>query len=235
MVDENKDQVLEETADEEETQQQEEQEETPAEETKEETSEVTSEEEQSKEEQPEPGPDIEEAMRLARASQKGYTLTRQELSTVRQNQEAILKELRRKDDLQEDADEPLTISKFKSIMQREKEDADHIQQKNLEKVDRWIDDLKAQGVIDSQEDEDDLLAYAKERGKRDLLEAAKDWQELKAAQKATETAKVKAKTKVKQDAGSKVGTSQKTKTETTGEIDYEDVHNKSMDEILNEE
>lgn len=192
-------------------------------------------EEQSTEQAPEPAPDATEAIRLAKAAQKGYTLTRQELSVINKNQEEILQHLRQKEDSAIDADEPMTVGRFQQMMKRQSEDSIRDKDKARQIVNSQIDDLKAQGVIATQEEEDDLLKYATERGKRDLMSAAKDWTELNEAKKLANQVKAQAKAQVKKEAGSKVGSSTKTKTETTGEILYEDIHGKSMDELLEEE
>ena len=229
MVEENMDQDLDETPEVE----PEEEQESPVEEAEETEGEVV--EEQSEETTPEPAPDINEAIRLTKALQKGYTLTRQEQAVIRRNQEEILEHLRKKNEPEFDSDEPMTVGKFQEIMKRQTESSIRDKDNVHKIINSQLDELRAEGVIDTQEEEDELLKYATERGKKDLLSAGRDWQELKEAKKLAEKVKAKARANVKKEAGSKVGTSQKTKTETTGEIPYEDIHGKSMDEILNEE
>lgn len=200
----------------------------------EETEEITEEEkpeEESEKTKEESKSNVDEALELAKALQKGYTLTRQEIATIRQNQEAILEKLGKKDTEYED-DEPLTAKKLGEILRQQEERKSQDQQKLNSLIDSQIEELKARGTIRTQEEEDELLKYAVKHKIRDLFQAAGQWEELKEARRFGEKAKVK--TKVQQEAGSKVGTSQKTKIEKEEGIPYEDIHNKDMSELIEE-
>jgi len=66
----------------------------------------------------------EDAMNLAVALQKGYTMTRQDMASIRDNQEKIqeaLTELRKSkvDEFGGDEDEPLTVKKFLNIQEQQ--------------------------------------------------------------------------------------------------------------------
>lgn len=184
---------------------------------------------------------LEKTHALARALQKGYTLTRQDLKLVRDNQEAIreiLNELR-KGKVEEgfDEEEPLTGKQLLEILnkrdtarteKRTKEDREiH------ERIESQLDELRAQGVITTKKEEDELLKYAVEKKITNLVKAHERLQEVKKAKK--EGIKVGAKGKVKVDAGKKIGTSKKTEIGEKEGVDYGGIRSKDMQEIAAED
>ena len=219
-------------------------EETSEEETEEETSE---EEEESKEESEEgtPGkqskkPDItlEETHKLAKAVQKGYTLTRQQIAKMATNQEAIqtaLEELKKgKEETEFEEEEPLTVSKFLKLQKDQKAQAEAEDKKIKEKIDDALENLRAEGTVQSDDEEKDLLDYAVRHKITDLSRAAGQWREWYDAKAKSKKIKDKAKAEVRGEAGKKVGTSKKTTTEEGGGVDYNEIRNKSIEEIADE-
>jgi len=206
-------------------------EETEVEEPKEETTEEPQEEPS---EEPEKEPiTLEKTHALAEALQKGYTLTRQDLSAIKQNIEAVqeaLTNLGKKDDYGEE-DQPLTVKTLLKLQNEQKQKDVREQQRVNEMIEGQVNELKARGVIHSKEEEDELMSYAVKHKITDLFRAADIWLELQEAKKIGGKAVAQAKNKVKQEEGSKVGTSQKTKTEAEQGFNYEEIHTKSMDEL----
>ena len=178
----------------------------------------------------------ESAMALAQALQKGYTLTRQDIAAIRENQEKIqeaLEEIRKGevDEFGAGEEEPLTVKKFLDLQsqQRKTKEAEDI--KLNQKIDRQLDELRFQGVIKTEKDEKELLEFAVKRKITSLSDAAARWKELENAKK--EGIKEGLKGKVKAEAGSKVGTSQKTGTKEQG-IDYDEIASKDMEDFAQE-
>lgn len=181
----------------------------------------------------------EQAMELAQALQKGYTVTRQEMAEIRQNQEVIqsaLDELSKKkgEEYGENLgdEEPLTVKKLLEI-QNQQEAATKKEDVKIDKlIDSQLNDLRVQGTIKTKEDEDKLLNFAVDHKITELSVAANLMAEIKNAK--GEEKKVAAKSKVKQEAGSQIGTSKKTETIEQGEIPYEKIAGKSMEDIIEE-
>ena len=174
----------------------------------------------------------ERAYELAKGLQKGYTLTRQEISEIRNNLDEIqsaIQELRSRSSEETfgvEEEKPLTKKDLLEILdERERKKAEETGY--YEKlVDSQIADLRVQGVITSDADEEDLLQFATEHKMTDLSQAAAIWKEVKEARKLKETLK----SKVKGEAGSKVGTSEKTNVGEEG-VSYKEISRKDWDEI----
>lgn len=182
----------------------------------------------------------EDAFNLAQALQKGYTLTRQDLARISENQvkiQEILTKLQKKEGGEfqpgEGEEEPLTVKKLLQIQKEEKEQEEGKATRIKDKIDRDIEELKIQGVIKDDKEADELLKYAVANKITDLNEAAKRWLEVKKAKE--EGRKEGAKGKAKGDAGKQVGTSGKVKTgkEEKG-FDYDEIHNKEMEDFTGE-
>jgi len=211
----------------------------PEETTEETTEEVVTEEvapeEQSEKTEEEPIT-VDKTYELAQALQKGYTLTRQELSEIKKNQEAIneaLKGINKSNEFQDD-DAPLTVKGFLKLQDEQRRVKLEEDQKVNRQIDSQLDELKARGIIQSKADEDAVIEYAisqKKQGKnKDLMTAGLDWKDLQEAKREGGKVIAKVKTQVKQEAGSQVGTSQKS-TGTEQGFDYSEIRNKSFDEL----
>ena len=204
--------------------------------TEEDTDEETDEEsssDQSKESKKEPDT-AGDAMRLAQNLQKGYTMTRQDMALIRENQEKIqeaLEKLGRKDDLDEDQDEPLTVKKYLEMNERQRKAKESDDVRLNQRINRQLDELSVQGIIKTEEDKEALMAFAVKRKITNLSVAATQWKELQDAKK--EGIKEGLKSKIKADTGSKVGTSQKTRTKEQG-VDYGEIASKTIEELAEE-
>ena len=157
----------------------------------------------------------ERAFELARGLQKGYTQTRQDIADIKANLEQIVATQNAKSGAQEGDNEYLTVAKAREIItgaldaQRESQIANS--RKADEIIETGLNALRADGVIKSKADEQELIQYAVDIGETDLSKASKGWQKYKSAK--DEGTKEAAKKGVKQEEGSKVGTSSKTTAE----------------------
>ena len=173
----------------------------------------------------------EKAYDLARGLQKGYTMTRQEISDIRKNLESVseaVSTLRKGNDDYDfgTGEEPLTKKNLLEILDSREKDKTTESQKWERNVDNQIADLRVKGVISSDKEEEDLLDFAVEHKITDLSLASTFWLELKEARQAKEALR----TKTRGEAGSKVGTSEKVGSKEEG-VSYSNVHNKDWDEI----
>ena len=184
-----------------------------------------SEGEQSQEEATKP----EELVSLVKGLQKGYTITRQELSELKDSIQGIVDKTNEDSGAKEGEDEYLTVGKLRGLLQEEysrQASQNEKQRKEAEDyVSNQLSDLHTQGIVKSKEDEKDLVDFAIEKKETNLLRAAEWWKDVKDAR--AEKAKSSEKTKARQGEGSKVGSSSKTQTEEQGGLDYEKV--KKMD------
>ena len=226
-----KDQASEETT-EEETEEESEEEESSEEEDEEESKEDSK--KQSKETDITP----EKTHKLAQAIQKGYTITRQEMAKIKGNQESIqaaLEKLAKDKEDEFDGEEPLTVDKFLKLQKEQAESKEKEMQKINDRITDSLNELKAEGIISSKEEEDSLLEYAVKHKITDLNRAASQWKEWYDMASQNKAKKDKAKGDVRKEAGKKVGTSKKTKVENSGGVDYNEIRQKSMVEIADEE
>jgi len=188
-------------------------------------------------EEPETEPiTADKAYELARAVQKGYTTTRQDMALITENQEKIqqaLEEIKKgkADEFGGGEEEPLTVKKFLNLQEQQRQTKTAEDKKINRRINSQLSDLRVQGIIKTEEDEEALLNFAVKRKITNLSDAASRWNEIKEAKK--EGMKEGLKGKVKADAGSKVGTSQKTGTKEQG-FDYGEIAGKSIDEIAEE-
>ena len=176
-----------------------------------------------------------DAMRLAQNLQKGYTMTRQDMAVMSEGQQKIqeaLEKLQAKnDEFGEGEEEPLTVKKFLSLQAQQQQASTAKEAQLNQRIKNQLNDLRVQGVIKTQEDEDELIKFAVKRKITNLSDAANRWNEIKDAKKAGIKEGLKGKVKV--EAGSKIGTSQKSKSSEQG-VDYGEIMSKSMDELAEE-
>ena len=192
-------------------------------------------EDQSKVEPEEESVTAADAMQLAQNLQKGYTMTRQDMAVMSEGQQKIqeaLEKLQAKnDEFGGDEEEPLTVKKFLDL-QKQQQQASIAKEAQLnQRIKNQLNDLRVQGTINTQEDEDELLKFAVKRKITNLSDAANRWNEIKDAKRAGVKEGLKGKVKV--EAGSKIGTSQKSQSSEQG-INYGEIASKSMDELAAE-
>ena len=161
---------------------------------------------------------LEKVADLAKGLQKGYTLTRQDIADIKGNLSQITEAINVKTGAQTGEDEYLTVGKLREILSQQND----VQEQRKAQADTYIDNaleqLKVEGKIKTQEDEDELLNYALKIKEPDLLKAAAIYDDIKKAR--SEGEKNTAKAKAKQEEGSKVGTSSKADTKEQGGVSY---------------
>ena len=181
---------------------------------------------------------LEETHTLAKAVQKGYTLTRMQIAKMQENQEAIqatLDELKKeKDETGFDEEEPLTVSKFLKLQKDQKTQAETEDKKIKEKIDNSLENLRAEGIIESNDEEKSLLDYAVRHKITDLTRAATQWREWYDEKIRNKKIKDKATAKIRGEAGKKIGTSKKTGFRSEGGVDYNEIRNKDISQIAEE-
>lgn len=160
----------------------------------------------------------EKMSQIVKGLQKGYTLNAQALSEMRENLSTIVDAINKQSGAVSGEEQFLTVGKLKELLQEQSE----VQDQRREQADNYIENvlaqMKAEGRISSKEDEDAFLNLALKIKEPDLLKASVAFDEI---QKAKESGKKEAaKTKVKQEEGSKVGTSSRTSTGEQGGVDY---------------
>jgi len=177
-----------------------------------------------------------DAMRFAQNLQKGYTMTRQDMAVIRENQQRIQEALesikKDREGGDDEEEEPLTIKKFLNIQEQQRKEKQTEDVRLNQEIDRQLDELRVQGIVKTEEDEKALLDFAVKRKIANLSNAAVQWKEIEDAKKEArkEGLKEGLKGKVKAEAGSKIGTSQKAGTKEQG-IDYDEIASKSIDEL----
>ena len=181
--------------------------------------------EQKSEETNEESLTLEQVAKLAQGLQKGYTLTRQELADIKNNLQAITDAINQQTGAQQGDDQFLTVGKLREILNEQAQQEELNKQQAEQYIDNALTQLRAQGIITTKEEEEELIQYAVEKKEPDLFKAADRWQEVKKARE--EGKKEYEKTKIKQEEGSKIGTSSKSSTSEQGGVDY--VKMKSMD------
>ena len=171
---------------------------------------------------------LEQLAPLVKGLQKGYTQTRQDMSEIRETLQGMADKANEKSGAKEGEDEYLTVGKLRGILQEEFQQQSSRQENQRQKAQEYLEgqisDLRAQGVITSKKEEDELIQYALDKREPDLLKASDRWQEVKQARE--EGVKNSGKAKERQEEGFKVGTSSKTGEEQGG-INYEKM--KKMD------
>jgi hypothetical protein len=169
---------------------------------------------------------LEKVAELTNALQKGYTLTRQDLSEIRENMTAIVESMNlQKKEAGEDKDAYVTVGKLEEVLSKQAEKERATKEEVSSKVDNYIDsalqELRLQGVVKSDAEEEELIQFALDKKEPDLYKAAERLQEVREARE--EGKKGTSKAKAHQEAGSKVGTSQKTTEEQGKGVDIKRV------------
>ncbi len=168
---------------------------------------------------------LEQVAKLTQGLQKGYTLTRQELADIKNNLQAITDAINQQTGAQQGEDQFLTVGKLREILNEQAQQEELGKQQAEQYIDNALTQLRAQGIITTKEEEEELIQYAVDKKEPDLFKAADRWQEVKKARE--EGRKEYEKTKIKQEEGSKIGTSSKASTSEQGGVDYAKM--KSMD------
>ncbi len=174
----------------------------------------------------------ERAYQLAKGLQKGYTQSMQELAEIRNNLDEIVAKVNSpKDEFSELGDDDiLTKSQFLKLLDSREAAKQQAQLEESQKYQKIIDsqlaNLRIQGVISSDKDENELLDFATKHKITDLSQAAEVWKELSEAK----SAKEKLRAKVRGEEGSKVGTSEKA-TVGNGGVAFSQIHQKDWDEL----
>lgn len=157
----------------------------------------------------------ERAFELARGLQKGYTMTRQEISELKENIAQVVNALNAKSGAAAGDDEYVTVAKLKEVIAEaltSERNAKIVQDRQASDIiENNLNILRAEGVVKSKEDENNLIQYALDIQETDLMKAARGWQKYMSAK--NEGTKEAAGKKVRQEAGSKIGTSSKTTAE----------------------
>lgn len=161
---------------------------------------------------------LEKVSELAKGLQKGYTLTRQEISEMKDNLSAIVESINKQTGSASGDDEYVTTGKLKEILNQQTYEVEERKTRADSYIDNALTQLKTEGKISNKEDEDALLNFALKIKEPDLFKAATLFEEIKEAK--DEARKEVAKTKVKQEEGSKIGTSSKSGTGEQGGVDY---------------
>ena len=181
----------------------------------------------------------QKAAEIAKGTQKGYTLTRQEIAEIKENQariEAALEEIKSQRiddfDLGDEEEKPITKKDLvEAIAEMENRKVLEQQEKEAE-VDRLVEDLKVEGVVNNDAEADNLIQFTLDAAKRAglkeispeyILSVVPAWEKVKEAEA------VKAQTAQK-EAGKKVGNSEKT----SGKSEYPSyrkIHNVDFDEL----
>lgn len=176
----------------------------------------------------------EQAYELARATQRGFTQTRQDIAEMKRTIEGISQKPQGEFAPTPQGQEPQTWGEMKQELRQEllstlkQQEEMKFQEDNVIKtrVDNELSDLKFDGRIKTAEDQNELLDYALKHKETNLLKAYERLSEIKEAKK--EGMKEGLKGNIKGEAGSIIGTSQKVSTEESKGIPYEEIHGKSL-------
>jgi hypothetical protein len=163
---------------------------------------------------------LEDVAQIARATQKGYTVTRQELSQVKDMVQQILDNSKTKEE--DPAASPyVTEQRLKEIFLEVQGQQEQAKQQANSYIENTLEALRVDGTI-APGDEEPLMQFALRIKEPNLERAAEVWKEVK-----NEKDQVKnevAKKQERQQVGSKVGTSSRADggTEKKG-IDYTEI------------
>jgi len=185
-------------------------------------------EEQSEESVKEPS-EVEKLAEMTQNLQKGYTVTRQELSEIKENLQSIADNINKQTGATTGQDEYLTVGKLREILNQQTMEETQRKSQADQYIDTTLMQLRAEGVVSNEQEENDLLNYALKIKEPDLLKAATIYKDIREAK--NEAKKQIVKTKVKQEEGSKVGTSSKAAGGESKGVDYKKVHNTDWIEL----
>ena len=153
---------------------------------------------------------------------KGYTQTRQDMAEINKNLGAITEAMNKKTGAEEGDEDYVTKAGMKEIIKNafaENVNSTTKQQESNEKaIDNALIALRAEGVISSDEEEQELIKHAVKIKQPDLRQAALSWQEVKKA--GGDAVKAAAKKQVKKEEGDGVGDSSGSTGPEKGGVDY---------------
>jgi hypothetical protein len=170
---------------------------------------------------------LEEAYRIARATQKGYTQQQQALQSVQENLQAIADKMNTQSGAEKGDDEYVTVGKLRAELaaydsakeQRVATEAQQRQQEADDIVETQLDRLEELGAIKNS-DRSSLCQYALDNQLMDLREAYIGWSKLTSDEKSKQS---QAQSKQeRKEASSKVGTSSKN-SPPEGKIPWEEI------------
>lgn len=176
-------------------------------------------------EETEKEPTIKEVEELAKALQKGYTQTRQDISELKGSLQDIADKMNTTSGATQGDEEYVTVGKLKQVLSEveqnkvQQQEANQMAAKTY--VDNTITQLKAEGIVKSDTEAEEFAGLALEMQEQDLSKVAKVYQKIQ--QERGKVAIEASKTKARQEEGSKIGTSSKTATGESSGIDYKKV------------
>jgi hypothetical protein len=159
---------------------------------------------------------LEKVAQIAKATQKGYTSTRQEIAQLKEAMQEIVDSITSQKD--SGGNSPyVTEQRLKEIFVEIQSQQESLKQQANDYIENTLEDLRSNGVIEKGEEES-LMQFAVKIKESDLSKAATIWKEIKYSKE--EGKKEAAKKVERQEAGSKVGTSSKTGTSEQIGVDY---------------
>lgn len=164
---------------------------------------------------------VEKLAGLTKDLQKGYTVTRQELSEIKENLNAIVSALNQQSGAAQGDDMYVTESRLRDILQEQSDLQEQSKAQADTYIDSALDQLKAQGIVETEQDANDLMEYALKLHEPDLIKVGTIWKDVKSAK--DEGKKEAAKKTAGQQEGSKVGTSSRTPGQESTGVDYQKV------------
>jgi len=186
-----------------------------------------SDDKQSQDEEKEPT--IKELAQTIKALQKGYTTSRQDISAINDNLQAIANSMNASSGATKSDDEYVTVAKLKDVLAEHDEQRIVQQQQGVQKateeLEQTMDEIVDDGVISSSEKQA-LWNYAASKNETNLFKAAAGFNRLSQESKD----RLVAKKIVRQEEGSKVGTSQKSGAGKQA-VDWNKIHNTSWDNL----
>jgi len=168
---------------------------------------------------------LEEVAAIAKGTQKGYTQQQEQLIRINDLLQTIVDQTNSKTGATAGEEDYVTVGKLKEILNQQTYAAEERQSRANSYIENTLNQLQAEGRINTKEEGDALLNFALKHKEADLLKAAELFEEVKQAKE--EARKEMAKTKVKQEEGSQIGTSSKATTGEQGGVDYQKM--KKMD------
>lgn len=168
---------------------------------------------------------LEKTYQIAKATQKGYTVQQQDIAQIKQSLQAIADTMNTNSGATRGEEEYVTVGKLREVLGEMRYQEENVKQQANDYVQNMVDSLKAEGIISSKAEEDDLLNFALKIKEPDLKKVAIIWQEVNQAK--NEGKKETLKKQVRQEEGSKVGTSSKAIGEKQEGVSYKEI--KKMD------
>lgn len=145
---------------------------------------------------------LDKVAQIAKATQKGYTATRQEIAQIKETMQNLVDAISQKQEAQGQSPY-VTEQRLKEIFVEIQSQQEALKTQANEYIETTLDSLKEDGVIEKGEEEA-LMQFALRIKEPDLEKAATTWKEAK-----NQVSKTLTKKQERQEAGSKVGTSSK--------------------------